>query len=102
MSHVCRRSVRNGPERGGTGGDAAGYRLPSIPGGYEVRARFCWEFRTARRGFDSRRLQYYAARSSSAAASTSATTVRTSSGVVRWFTKQARRTNRPNSVALER
>ena len=57
MLRLCRRSVRNGPERGGTGGDAAGYRLPSIPGGYEVRARFCWEFRTARRGFDSRRLQ---------------------------------------------
>jgi Neutral/alkaline non-lysosomal ceramidase, C-terminal len=58
MLHVCRRSVRNGPERGGTGGDAAGYRLSSIPSGYEVRARFCWEFRTARRGFDSRRLQF--------------------------------------------
>ena len=39
----------------GTRRDAAGYLLPSIPGGYEVRARFCWEFRTARRGFDSRR-----------------------------------------------
>ncbi|ATB27224.1 hypothetical protein MEBOL_000662 [Melittangium boletus DSM 14713] len=34
----------------------AGYRLPSIPGGCEVRVRFCEEFRTARRGFDSRRL----------------------------------------------
>ena len=56
MLHVCRRSLRNSLEWGGTGRDAAGYRLSSIPGGYEVRARFCWEFRTARRGFDSRRL----------------------------------------------
>ncbi len=29
---------------------------PSTAGGCEVRARFCWEFRTARRGFDSRHL----------------------------------------------
>ncbi|MDC0714354.1 DUF5953 family protein [Stigmatella sp. ncwal1] len=29
----------------------------SIPGGYEVRARYRWEFRTAQRGFDYRRLQ---------------------------------------------
>ena len=54
MLHVCRGSLRNGLEWGGTGQDAAGYRLSSIPGGYEVRARFCWEFRTARRGFESR------------------------------------------------
>ena len=58
MLHVCRRSVRNEPDRGGTGGDAAGCRFPSIPGGYEVRARFCWELRTARHGFDSRRLPF--------------------------------------------
>jgi hypothetical protein len=43
---------RNGAGQEGTRRE---YRLPSIPGGYEVRARFCWEFRTARRGFDSRR-----------------------------------------------
>jgi hypothetical protein len=56
MLHVCRRNLRNELEQDGTRRDAAGDRLPSIPGGYEVRARFCWEFRTARRGFDSRRL----------------------------------------------
>ncbi len=50
-----RRSLWNGLERDGTVWDTAGYLLPSIPGGCEVRARFCWEFRTARRGFDSRR-----------------------------------------------
>jgi hypothetical protein len=41
MLHVCRRSLRNGMEQDGTRRDAAGYRLRSIPGGYEVRARFC-------------------------------------------------------------
>ena len=56
MLRLCRVSLRNGLEQGGTGWDAAGYRLPSIPGGYEVRARSCWGFRTARSGFDSRRL----------------------------------------------
>jgi hypothetical protein len=56
MLHICRRSLRNDLERDGTGRDATGYLLPTVPGGYEVRARFCWEFRTARRGFDSRRL----------------------------------------------
>jgi hypothetical protein len=56
MLRLCRVSLRNGPQQDGTGWDAAGYRLPSIPGGYEVRARSCWGFRTARRGFDSRRL----------------------------------------------
>jgi hypothetical protein len=55
MLRLCRVSLRNGPQQDGTGWDAAGYRLPSIPGGYEVRARSCWGFRTARRGFDSRR-----------------------------------------------
>ena len=56
MLHVCRRSLRNGLGQDGTSGDAAGCLLPTAPGGYEVRARFCWGFRTARRGFDSRRL----------------------------------------------
>jgi hypothetical protein len=56
MLHVCRRSLRNVLGQDGTRRDAAGQRLQGIPGGYEVRARFCWEFRTARRGFDSRRL----------------------------------------------
>jgi hypothetical protein len=41
----------------GTRRDAAGYRLLSIPGSCEVRARFCKRFRTTRRGFDSRRLR---------------------------------------------
>jgi hypothetical protein len=41
MLHVCRRNVRNGLEQDGTRRDAAGYRLLSIPSGYEVRARFC-------------------------------------------------------------
>jgi len=41
MLHVCRRSLRNVLEQDGTTRDAAGYRLLSIPGGCEVRARFC-------------------------------------------------------------
>jgi hypothetical protein len=56
MLRQCRVRVRNGLERGGTGRDAAGYRFQVVPGGYEVRARFRWEFRTVRSGFDSRRL----------------------------------------------
>jgi hypothetical protein len=56
MLRQCCVRVRNGLERGGTTGDAAGYRFQVVPGGYEVRARFRWEFRTVRSGFDSRRL----------------------------------------------
>ncbi|RKG85368.1 hypothetical protein D7V97_43560, partial [Corallococcus sp. CA053C] len=41
MLHVCRRSLRNALEQDGTKRDAAGYRLQVIPGGCEVRARFC-------------------------------------------------------------
>jgi hypothetical protein len=55
MLRQCCVRVRNGLERGGMIRDAAGYRLQIVPGGYEVRARFRWEFRTDRRGFDCRR-----------------------------------------------
>ena len=41
MLLVCRRSLGNVLGQDGTARDAAGYRLLSIPGGYEVRARFC-------------------------------------------------------------
>jgi hypothetical protein len=53
----CWARVRNGLERGGTAGDAAGYRIQVVPCGYEVRARFRWELRTAGSGVETRRLQ---------------------------------------------
>jgi hypothetical protein len=39
--HVCRRSLRNVLGQDGTRRDVTGYRLRNIPGGCEVRARFC-------------------------------------------------------------